>query len=569
MKSKIFILMLVFVGAFTQSCEEFLNEELYTDVTADNYYVLPQGFTEGVNAIYESLDLFWGSEMGMTMAELGTDYHTNGADGSHKGFNVYDSRLSAAGDGYISSRSRTGALWPLMYISINQCNAMVARAPQVEGMDETLKTQRVAEVRFLRGLFYFTLVQTFGNIHLTLEETEGIELQANSTPASQVYEQAILPDFQFALDNLPVDQSDYGRPTKGAAEFFLAKAYITRAWLTNNQSDFANAQTHMENVINNYNYALLDNWGDLWDQDNQLNSEMIWTVQNTTNLILNGSGNRFHLYFLMEYDKLPGMTRDTDNGRPWKRARPTRWAEALYNDDPSYDPATGVQLAPQKLGTRADVRYEQGYKHVWLVNNPGSNNSVDLLTPRTFNFEMGDTALFLPHVEWSDEARLSKNYQVFVPSVYDEKIYPTLNKFIDPRRDNRQRTEGSRDFIMARLADAYLIAAEAALMQGDKAKATEYINAIRTRAGREGRKDEMVVTEDQVDLDYLLDERARELIGEMHRWFDLARTGKLVERVRRYNPQAAQFIQDYHVLRPIPQHQIDATEGGYPQNPGY
>ncbi|RMG30785.1 MAG: RagB/SusD family nutrient uptake outer membrane protein, partial [Bacteroidetes bacterium] len=377
--------------------------------------------------------------------------------------------------------------------------------------------------------------------------------------------QAIIPDLEAAASVLPTSQSDYGRPTKQAAEFLLAKAVLTRGWLTNSQADFARAQTLMEGVINNYGHRLLDNWGDLWDIDNQVNDEVIWSVQNTTDLILNASlgssGNRFHLYFLMEYDKLPGMTRDTENGRPWKRARPTRWAEALYNDDPAVE---------QTLGTRADVRYEQGYKHVWLANNPGTYTVGDAAGTREIVIaNKGDTALFLPHRSVTNEFRLSKQYRIYTPDEYNEKIYPTLNKFIDPRRDNRQRTQGSRDFIIARLGDAYLIAAEAALMAGNKAKATEYVNVIRQRAARPGREADMMVTEDQVDIDFILDERARELAGEMHRWFDLARTRKLVERVRKYNPQAAPNIQDHHILRPIPQTQIDAVNGNYKQNPGY
>jgi hypothetical protein len=82
-------------------------------------------------------------------------------------------------------------------------------------------------------------------------------------------------------------------------------------------------------------------------------------------------------------------------------------------------------------------------------------------------------------------------------------------------------------------------------------------------------EDQMEIAEGDVTLDYLLDERARELDGEGQRWFDLTRTGKLVERVRLHNPQAADEIQDYHVVRPIPQDQIDRTLGGYQQNSGY
>ena len=67
----------------------------------------------------------------------------------------------------------------------------------------------------------------------------------------------------------------------------------------------------------------------------------------------------------------------------------------------------------------------------------------------------------------------------------------------------------------------------------------------------------------------ILDERARELVGENHRWFDLTRMGKLVERVRLYNSDGKDNIQPHHVVRPIPLSQIDRTSGGYAQNPGY
>jgi hypothetical protein len=82
----------------------------------------------------------------------------------------------------------------------------------------------------------------------------------------------------------------------------------------------------------------------------------------------------------------------------------------------------------------------------------------------------------------------------------------------------------------------------------------------------------MLITASQLNVDFVMDEREREMLGEQSRWFDLARWGNIIERVKAHNPQAAPNIKAHHVLRPIPQTQIDRVEGGkeaFPQNPGY
>jgi hypothetical protein len=135
-----------------------------------------------------------------------------------------------------------------------------------------------------------------------------------------------------------------------------------------------------------------------------------------------------------------------------------------------------------------------------------------------------------------------------------------------------QHEAGSRDFMVARLAETYLIAAEALYKVGNIDEAVQHINAVRRRAAIPGKELEMEITADQLNIDFILDERGRELLGEMDRWFDLVRTGTLVDRVKKYNPDGAANIQPFHVLRPIPNDQIDRTEGGaasFPQNPGY
>jgi starch-binding outer membrane protein, SusD/RagB family len=117
----------------------------------------------------------------------------------------------------------------------------------------------------------------------------------------------------------------------------------------------------------------------------------------------------------------------------------------------------------------------------------------------------------------------------------------------------------------------YLIAAEAEFNLGNAGNAATHLNKIRTRAAIPGREAAMQIQAADVTLDFILDERARELAGEQLRWFDLKRTNKLVDRVTRLNPDAAQYIKSFHTVRPIPQSQIDAVtnKGEFLQNEGY
>jgi hypothetical protein len=147
-----------------------------------------------------------------------------------------------------------------------------------------------------------------------------------------------------------------------------------------------------------------------------------------------------------------------------------------------------------------------------------------------------------------------------------------LNKFLDPGRADLTQFEGGRDYIAFRLADTYLMLGEVLFRQGKNAEAADVVNNVRRRAAFPGKEAAMEVTAADINLEFFVEERARELLGEQMRWFDLKRWGLLVERVRLHNPDATSNIQEYHSLRPIPQNQIDRTAGGeasFPQNPGY
>ena len=187
-------------------------------------------------------------------------------------------------------------------------------------------------------------------------------------------------------------------------------------------------------------------------------------------------------------------------------------------------------------------------------------------------FAAGDTCIFLPGYEMPMAERAAKKYQVLVPSRYDERIFPSVAKHIDGGRIDRTQFEGGRDYIAFRLADTYLMLAEAQLLTGNKDGAVATINVVRRRAAFPGKQAAMEITSDQMNLELIIEERERELIGEQMRWLDLKRWGILVERVQKYNPQGAPNIKPFHVLRPIPQVQIDRVTGNasaFAQNPGY
>ena len=595
--TKSIVVALALIGFSAQSCQDFLDETLVSQVSAASYYTTAAGLEDAVDATYTFLREINSEERAYMLSIFGTDTHTNGADGGWKSFNYYDNGLNASTQILLDQ-------WTFCYRGINQANAVINRSTAVPDMSDELKAQRQAEVRFLRAYYYFYLVQTFGDVHLSLEETIGAQVTANKTAQSEIYAQAIIPDLEFAVATLPNTQAQYGRATKAAAQFLLAKARLTRGYTTfADPADFSTAETLFSNVINDYGFTLVASHKDLWNQDNQLNKEIIWAIQFSTDLILNGGetglGNRGHLYFGMEYDVQAGMIRDIANGRPFKRFRPTDYMIEQWG-----------------LNRDNDQRYEDTYKHVWICNDnrttgngipkwkqihvdkgakKANGQTVTAADIGTNRFAVGDTALFIPgparEGKWLADEKLKVRYSVITktkasypastlptsdpnyypsdPYVFNERLFPTINKFFDPRRPTIQWERGSRDIFAFRLGDAYLLRAEARFKQGKTTEAAADINVVRTRAAKPGRVAQMQITPADVTIDRILLERAFELDAEMCRWFDLTRTGKLVEYVKAYNPLGAASIKPFHVHRPIPQQQIDRTVGGYEQNCGY
>jgi len=535
-----------------QSCKDVLVEIPISQV-GSQYLDTPAGFEAASRAAYQTLRDFYGREVGMNLTVFGTDTYTMGADGSYKYMNQYLSQFDPRVD-------QIRDLWNNFYIGINTANLVVDASEKISGIDAAIKKRRVAEMKFLRAHHYFVMVQTWGPVALVLKGNTAPTKAFTRTPVKDVYA-AIVSDLESALVDLPLTTSgvDYGRANKGACEHLLARVYLTKATSEATATgDYDKAANYANNVIKNYSYALLPDFARVFDQGGgEINSEVIFATQYTADPLTNGPGNQTHLYYGMEYDTQAGMQRDTQNGRPFKRYQPTKYMTEIV-----FAPANRVN----------DSRYKKTFKDTWLSNRPGTYTNVFDDSKKTLTFAAGDTTIFIPGVEMAQAERAKRKYQVLVPSNYRANLFPTLQKFLDPLRPDRTYEQGSRDFMMFRLAETYLILGEANFRLGKLPDAAAAINMVRRRAAWPGRTTQMEITPAQVTLDFILDERDRELAGEMFRWFDLKRTGKLIERVKANNTDAAANIKDFHLLRPIPQDQIDRTTNGvttFPQNPGY
>lgn len=539
-----FPIMLMLI--LSMACEEVIVEDPVSLATADGYYTTAQGIEDGLRAAYTPLRRFYGRQEGFFLTVTGTDIFTNGFGGvaNAPDINNYSPNL-------LGTNGMITTVWDQFYTGINQCNTVIDRAPEINGMAAEVKSRVIGEAKFLRSLYYFHLVQQFGDIHFTLEETIGVETEANRTPVSTIYQEGILPDLEFAVDNLPETTSDYGRITKPAAEALLARVHLTLG-------NWAEAETLASRVINDYSFALVTPYADLWDINNDVNSEIIWAVQYTGDPFTNGGGNWGHLFFIFDYTFNPAMTRNIQYGRAWQRFLPTNYLLKLYDRE-------------------NDARWDGSFRTVWLADKTAEING--------FTVNPGDTAIKIVMNPVSDEEKASKPYWLFdfkdnwignVTAPFEigtnkRRNYPTLLKFMDPLRVSVNAVDGRRDFPVIRLAEMYLVAAEAAMMQNKNDVAADYFNVIRTRAAIPGKETQMQLTAADINLDLILDERARELVGEKHRWYDLKRTGKLLERVRQYNLDAAPNIKEMHLVRPIPQTQIDrvTNPASFTQNPGY
>jgi hypothetical protein len=278
------------------------------------------------------------------------------------------------------------------------------------------------------------------------------------------------------------------------------------------------------------------------------------------------------------------MTRDVTNGRPYIRIRPNAyiWPSGVH--------AGNNYIYNEAFADRVnDSRYDKTFQTVWLANTANVTNTAGAANNSRgigYTLQVGvDTAVWfadyeVPGAPQFNGANPFKGF-IVTPSTQSNTIFPAVKKFDDPfRAASNFNDPSSRPVVIWRFSEVYLMAAEAAFKMGNTTNAAAMINVIRQRAAYRTTNSPaqnaaavaaVTILPAQVTIDFILDEYSREFYGEWRRWWDLVRTQSLVRRVTEWNPEAAPYIKAFHVLRPIPQTEIDLVTSGppFPQNPGY
>jgi hypothetical protein len=569
------------------NCTKILDEQPRAAVTPD-YFSTPGGVLGGITGVYSDMRNLWGTEGFLNMVVGGTDEVLKGGSGNPNFFEYGIVNADIAG------------LWNIAYQDINTVNGVLQYGATVNLPDAT-RTQYLAQAKFLRAFYYFYLVQTYGDVPLHVQFITTASTADSRAPISDVYAQIIkdLTEAAAELPALPTAPFLGKTATSATAKYLLAKAYLTRGWSSAAASDdFQSAYALCNELITNkatYGLSLWQDFADVNKMANDYGKEVLFVIDHSNDLkygeYTTGSAasgakeNKSNFYFRPNYPTINAnypagggssvMIRDVANGRPFIRVRPN-----------------GPYVINQAFADRVnDSRWDNTFQVAWIANNGAITTPRGTLTPAV------DTAIWTPPFEVTPARRAAFKGIIVTPSgapkndptaksSWDPAMFPSLKKYDDPTRA-QMNDASTRPFVMFKFSEVYLIAAEAAFKGGGTLQnAADMLNVLRQRAAYRSNKSAvqnaaaalaMTITPAQVTLDFIMDERSRELFGEYQRWWDLTRTKTLASRLNSWNKLEAypkystSNPADAFMLRPVPQTQIDLVTQGpaFPQNPGY
>ena len=522
------------------SCEDYLKTESKSALTTDNAYTKAAGIDQDLTGVYGCLKPF--AKYYFVMSEFRSDNL----------FNITEARTREESD--CAQFNTTGLLndaivsscWADHYTLIAAANVLLDHIGEA-GMGESVKRQYMAEARFLRGLAYFDMVRFFGRIPVSLHEISPDEAFAlGQSEAIDVYNQAIVPDLQYAVENLQETATDYlGNPrservTKTAAQALLGKVYLQMAGYPLYQDTKDKAQSLFAEVLKNMNKYWKNSMSD-WN--------LMWVHENDNKNFI------FEIQYIAEKNQ----------GNP---ATPYSRSGNTYADD----------YCNANLTTGSHIYVERDLQDHFLISSDIDNGDgtttteyIDkrlhgtINTGQTYNEETG---------QYEGGATDQNN---FCTKFFEHKIKRKLLGLSDMDAEITDRTFWPQNWPVLRIEDVMLLYAECV---GNTTDGYQYLNMIRQRAGLSELK-ELSADAFQKAVAF---ERRCELLGEGHRWFDQVRQNTFVEEIRttftnyrdkrdashssNYTIYANRVTQN-SALYPIPMSQIRIREGLYQQNPGY
>lgn len=561
--AKVALLAVLTLAAMGCNEEAFLEEVPKDFYSPENSYVTEANFNAALTDLYAKV-------RAMQSVNGGADYYSEvlGTDVA------YNARLDNSRIGnYSSAITSQGVIpryhWTGWYKVISNANTIISRLPQ-SGVPEAKRSAIVAEAKLFRAWSYRQLVHLFGGVPLVLEEATSPRSDYTRASKEDVLKQIVLDATEAAASLPTVAAATDGRLNKAVANHLLAETYIV-------QKDYDKAIAAATEVIQNSALSLMtarfgslrtqpgDVFYDLFRVGNQNrkagNTEAIWVIQYELDVIgggLTSAGGTLNnlervvapaSFSIVDPDGKASMNKNLSastlngGGRGVAFVRPTDyWTYDIWGLDPKKD---------NRVVTSTDIRTSPfNIVRDFFYTNP--------LSPKY----VGKSLIDFPAANWVAQSWRWYPYpsKVTTPgqhpaALLDDPVLLTLKA---------SAGQTCRDMYYIRLPETYFLRAEAYLLKGDAAKAADDLNVVRNRAKA------VPVKASEVTLDYILDERARELIFEEDRRVTLQRMGKLVERVRKYNPVNKSNINDYNSLFPIPYSEIEANKNGkLEQNPGY
>lgn len=496
------ILIVVSSWIFFPSCENFLSEEPRGFLSPENYYENESDLFASLIGAYDALGI-----NSNTFLARRVHYLTWFASGEAFSPSLSEQRL-LSNYTFTTDHADISRVWNSMYDGISRANIVISRATEVS-MDESRKQQLIGEARFLRALFYFYGVRLWGELPLIAHEVANIdEVDVARSPISEIYD-LIIEDLEFASEVIPVTNQD-GRTTKGAAKGLLAKVYLTRASSeVAGEDDYQLSASLSKEVIDMPEHYLMEDYQDVFGPPNEFNPESLFEWQGDRNLTPLG-----------EHSILGSFTLP-------------RGIRLIEEQNPSDGGAIVSTIEYFNLYDKDDYRRES------------------TLVTEGVNLDG----------EWVSWEEFSTPYPA------------PCWKYVDRTVTSRSAFAFSGNFIVLRLADVYLMRAEAINeIEGPTTEAYDMINTVRARARN---RDGQTISDIPASLsglsqdefrDAVLHERAVELGFEGHRWFDLVRTGRLVETLQNDFPDLP--ISEKHFLFPIPPDELILNEK-LTQNPGW